>query len=319
MKAVILDGYTLNPGDLSWRDLEEICELKVYDRTPKDKILERIGNCEIIITNKTVITKEILEKAPNIKYIGILATGYNVVDIDAAKKLNIPVTNVPAYSTNSVAQHVFALILEICSQVGIHAEAVMNGQWTNNKDFCFWNKPLIELNGKTIGIIGFGSIGQKVAKIALSFGMNVLTYSRTVKKEFESESLKFVNLDDLYRNSDIISLHVPLTSETKGMINKEAINKMKKGVIVINTSRGPVIVEEDLYQGLEDGLVYYAGVDVVSNEPINENSPLLKTNNIFITPHIAWAPKETRERLMKITVDNVKAFIANKYINVVNK
>ncbi len=318
MKAVVLDGYTLNPGDLSWESLKELVNLTVYDRTSEEDVLERIGDCEIVITNKTQITKEIIEKAPNIKYIGVLATGYNVVDIEAARKRNIPVTNVPKYSTSSVAQLVFALILEICHHVGAHSEAVKNGQWSNCKDFCFWNYPLIELDDKTLGIIGFGSIGQKVASIALSFGMKVLAYDRTVNKKLEHNSLKFVSLDELYKKSDIITLHVPLNDETECMINKNTIQKMKDGAIIINTARGGLIVEQDLYEALESNKIYGAGVDVALSEPINANSPLLKAKNIFITPHIAWAPKEARIRLMNTAVNNVKAFLDQEYKNVVN-
>lgn len=318
MKAVVLDGYTLNPGDLSWDKLKNLVDLTVYDRTEESDILKRIGDCEIVFTNKTPITSEIIEKAPNIKYIGVLATGYNIVDIEAAKKKNIPVTNVPSYSTNSVSQLVFAFILEICHNVGYHTIDVKNGAWTNSKDFCFWNYPLIELANKTIGIIGFGNTGQKVAEIAMSFGMNVLVYSRTVKKEFENDKLKFVSLNDLYKLSDIITLHVPLTENTKNMINKDSISLMKDGVILINTARGEVVVEEDLYEALETGKIYACGVDVSRNEPILKDSPLLKAKNIFITPHIAWATKEARTRLMDIATENVRAFINHKYQNVVN-
>jgi len=318
LKAVVLDGYTLNPGDLSWKELEDVIELTVYDRTNESEILSRIGDSEIVITNKTKITKEIIEKAANIKYIGILATGYNVVDIEAAKEHNIPVTNVPNYSTMSVAQHVFALILEIGLHVGSHSEAVVNGQWSNSRDFCFWNYPLIELEHKTLGIIGFGSIGKKVAQIAISFGMNVVVYSRTIKKELENDQLKFVSLNDLYKKSDIITLHIPLNEATEGMINKASIQSMKDGVIIINTSRGGLIVEADLVEALENNKIYSAGIDVARVEPIPLNNPLLKAKNIIITPHIAWAPVEARLRLMKIAVNNVKAFLNKDLQNVVN-
>src|SRR5690554_1844792 len=319
MKAVVLDGFTLNPGDLSWNKLECIVELTVYDRTEEKDILKRINDCEIVITNKTPITKEIIEKAPNIKYIGVLATGYNIVDIDAAKKKRIPVTNVPSYSTNSVSQLVFAFILEICHNVGAHTLDVKKGQWVKSQDFCFWNHTLIELADKTLGVIGFGSIGQKVAQIAISFGMNVIVYNRTIKKAFENEKLCFVELEELYKKADIITIHVPLTEDTKNMINKNSINLMKDGVILVNTSRGGVIVEEDLYQALETEKIYASGVDVSQNEPIKDNSPLLKAKNIFITPHIAWATKEARIRLMDIAIDNLKAFLSHKYQNVVNE
>jgi len=318
MKAVVLDGYTLNPGDLSWENLASICELRVYDRTPNELILNRIDDADIVITNKTRISKEIIDLAPNIKYIGILATGYNVVDIQAAKERNIPVTNIPGYSTMSVAQHVFALLLEICVRVSDHSDAVKKGDWSSHADFCFWNYPLIELSGKTLGIIGFGSIGQAVSKIANSFGMSVVVYSRTIKKECEHDLLQFVNLNELYQLADIITLHAPLNEDTKGMINQQAISQMKNGVILINTSRGALVVEKDLYDGLESGKIYAAGVDVATVEPINIDSPLLKAKNIYITPHIAWAPIETRNRLLSIAVENVKAFINHNYVNVVN-
>lgn len=318
MKAVVLDGYTLNPGDLAWDELKEIVDLTVYDRTESCDILKRIGDAEIVITNKTLITRDILEKAPNIKYIGVLATGYNVVDIEAAKEKSIPVTNVPQYSTASVAQLVFGLVLEICHHVGSHSDAVISGQWTKSKDYCFWNYPLIELSGKTLGIIGFGSIGQNVSKIAQSFGMKVLLYSRTIKKDFENEVLKFVSLEELFQNADIITLHTPLTEDTENMINKQSLSKMKNGVIIINTSRGGLVAEKDLYEALESEKVYAAAVDVVTEEPIKEDNPLLKAKNIFITPHIAWAPKEARIRLMNTAIMNIKAFLNHKLINVVN-
>jgi glycerate dehydrogenase len=318
MKAVILDGYTLNPGDLSWDELGTVCEYTVYDRTPQELTLERIGDAEIVITNKTLITREILEKAPNIRYVGVLATGFNVVDLEAAKALKIPVTNVPAYSTNAVAQLVFAFILEVCHRVADHSQSVMQGDWSNSKDFSYWNYPLMELDGKTLGIIGFGSIGITVSKIAQSFGLKVITYSRTVKEEYENEHLKFVSLEELYQQSDIITVHTPLNEATKGLINKDSLNQMKDGVILINTSRGGLVIEQDLKEALDSGKVYAAGIDVTTIEPIPADSPLLKAKNIFITPHIGWAPKEARTRLITVAIDNVKAFVANKPQNVVN-
>lgn len=317
MKIVVLDGYTLNPGDLTWRGLEELGELVVYDRTPENMVAERIGDAEVVFTNKTPITRESIEKT-NIKFIGVLATGFNIVDISAARERGIPVSNVPAYSTDSVAQMVFAHILEICQHVASHSRAVMEGEWENSPDFCFWKHPLIELSGKTIGIIGYGRIGQKTAAIARAFGMKVLATANHPKRELENEGMKYVNLDELLSNSDIISLHCPLTEETKGIINRSTIGKMKDGVIIINTSRGPLIVEEDLAEALNNGKVYAAGVDVVSAEPIRGDNPLLKAKNIFITPHIAWAPIEARIRLMDITVENLKAFLRGKPVNVVN-
>ncbi len=318
MKAVVLDGYTLNPGDLSWGELEKITDLTVYDRTSEEEVLDRIGDAEIVITNKTKITKEIIENSPSIKYIGVLATGYNVVDVKAAKNHHIPVTNVPAYSTNAVAQLTFALLLEICHHVGSHSEAVKKGQWSNSKDFCFWNYPLMELDGKTLGVIGYGSIGRKVAEIALSFGMNVVAYSRTMRTDV-SEKLRFVSLDELLETSEVITLHVPLSNETEKLINKETIARMKNGVILLNTARGGLINEEDLFEALETEKIYAAGVDVAGIEPINADSPLLKAKNIFITPHIGWAPLEARKRCMEIAVSNVKAFLNNRLQNVVNK
>ena len=318
MKIVVLDGYTLNPGDLTWKGLEKLGELKVYDRTPVDKIVERIGDAEIVFTNKVPITRDTLEKT-NIKYIGVLATGYNIVDVETAKQKGIPVTNIPTYGTASVAQMVFAHILEICHHVAVHSEAVKADEWTNNDDWCFWKYPLIELAGKTMGIIGYGRIGQAVGRIAQAFGMKVIANDKYQNKKLESETMKYVELDNLLENSDIISLHCPLFEENKGIINKNTIAKMKDNVIIINTSRGPLIVEEDLAEALNGGKVYAAGLDVVSVEPIKADNPLLKAKNIFITPHIAWAPKESRQRLMDITVDNLKAFLKGKPVNVVNK
>ena len=318
MKIVVLDGYTLNPGDLSWEDLKKLGDLTVYDRTPNDKIIERIGNAEIVFTNKVPITREVLEKT-NIKYIGVLATGYDVVDINAAKEKGIPVTNIPTYGTASVAQMVFAHILEICHHVAAHSEAVKAGEWTNNPDWCFWKYPLIELADKNMGVIGYGRIGQAVGKIAQAFGMKVLAHDKYQNKDLESETMKYVDLDELLKNSDVISLHCPLTEENKGIINKSTIAKMKDSVIIINTARGQLIVEEDLAEALNQGKVYAAGLDVVSKEPIKEDNPLLKAKNIFITPHIAWAPKESRQRLMDIAVENLRAFLEGRPVNVVNK
>lgn len=318
MKIVILDGYTENPGDLSWEGFENLGELQVYDRTANEDIVKRIGDAQAVIVNKTPLSKETLLACPHIKYIGVLATGYNVVDTAAAKEIGAVVCNIPTYGTTAVAQYAFALLLEICHHVGNHSQSVHDGQWTKCSDFCYWNHPLIELAGKTMGIIGFGRIGQNTAKIARAFGMNVLAYD-----EMQNESGKalgqYVSLDELYAKSDVISLHCPLFPSTQGMINKNSIVKMKDGVIIINTSRGPLIVEEDLAQALDSGKVYAAGVDVVSTEPIQEDNVLLKAKNCLITPHIAWAPKESRQRLMDIAVDNLDKFLAGTPINQVNK
>lgn len=319
MKIVVLDGFTLNPGDLTWEGLKKLGELTVYDRTPEDKILERIRDAEIVYTNKTPLSKETLEKAQSVKFIGVLATGYNIVDTNAAKERGIVVTNIPTYGTAAVAQFVFALLLEICHHVWAHHEAVKKGAWTNSPDFCFWNYPLIELAEKTMGIIGLGRIGQATTRIARSFGMKTLAYDEYQNKALENENLRYVELDELLAESDVISLHCPLFDSTKGMINQKTIAKMKDGVIIINTSRGPLIVEEDLAAALNSGKVFGAAVDVVSSEPIKKGNPLLTAKNCIITPHIAWAPKESRTRLMNIAVDNLKAFIAGAPVNVVNK
>ena len=318
MEIVVLDGYTLNPGDISWQGLEALGNIKVYDRTPEEKVVERIGEAEIVFTNKTALTREIFSRAPNIKYIGVLATGYNVVDIDAAKEYGIKVTNIPTYGTMAVAQYVFALLLEMCHHVSEHNNRVKNGEWTESSDFCFWSYPLIELANKKMGIIGLGRIGYATANIAKAFGMNVLAYDSYPNKELEDKHLKYVPLDELLAESDVISLHCPLFDSTKGIINKKSIAKMKDGVFIINTARGPLIIEEDLADALNTGKVAGAAVDVVSAEPIKPDNPLLGAKNCIITPHIAWAPKESRERLMNIAVDNLKAFLNGKPVNVVN-
>ena len=318
MKIVVLDGYTLNPGDLNWEELKKIGELMVYDRTPEDKIVERIGDASIVFTNKTPLSKAILIKVPTVKYIGVLATGYNVVDIAAAKELGIAVTNIPTYGTTAVAQFTFALLLEICHHVWIHNEEVKKGTWTKGSDFCFWKYPLVELSGKTMGIIGLGRIGQAVAQIAISFGMKVLAYDDYQNKSLENDMLKYALLDELLAQSDVISLHCPLFESTKGIINKNTIAKMKEGVIILNTSRGPLIVEEDLAEALNSSKVFGAAVDVVSTEPIKAGNPLMTAQNCIITPHIAWAPKESRARLMNIAVENLKMFLGGKSVTVLN-
>ncbi|PYG85731.1 glycerate dehydrogenase [Ruminiclostridium sufflavum DSM 19573] len=319
MKIVVLDGYTLNPGDLSWDRMRQLGELAVYDRTPPEKTVERIGNADIVLTNKVVLTKEILVKTPSVKYIGVIATGYNVVDIIAAQELGIIVANVPAYSTASVAQLVFAFILELCHHVGEHNRLVHEGEWTNSKDFSFWNYPLIELKGKTLGIVGFGAIGQTTASIAAAFGMNIIFFNRTKHPELETNRIKFAELDEILSRSDFISLSCPLTEETKGLINNETIAKMKKGAYLINTSRGSVLVEQDVADALNSGRLAGVCVDVVSAEPVQEDNPLLKAKNCIMTPHFAWAAKEARLRLMDTLIENIQAFKDKKPINVVNK
>jgi glycerate dehydrogenase len=318
MKIVILDGYTLNPGDLSWDGLKKLGEVTCYDRTKSEDIIKRIGDAEIIITNKTPITEETIHKCSNIKYIGVLATGYNVVDTLAAREKGIPVCNVPTYGTTAVSQFVFAMLLEICHHVQHHSSTVKDLKWTHSEDFCYWDYPLIELAGKTMGIIGFGRIGQATAKIAQGFGMKVLAFDKNQSKELETEGIEYVTFDRLCNESDVISLHCPLFKETEGIVNKESISNMKDGVIVINTSRGPLINEDDMFEALESNKVAYYAADVVSTEPIQEDNVLLKAKNCLITPHIAWAPKAARERLMKTATDNVEAFIKGAVINSVN-
>ena len=309
MKIVILDGYVENPGDLSWDALGALGELTVYDRTAPADVVSRIGDAPIVITNKTVITRAILDACPAIRYVGVLATGYNVVDIAAAKERGIVVTNVPAYSTQAVAQFTMALLLEICHHVGRHSDSVHAGKWSACQDFAYWDYPLIELAGKTIGIVGYGRIGQATARAAQALGMNVIAYSR------HGQGDPYVPLDELYARADVVSLHCPLTAENTGMINRESIAKMKDGVILINTARGALINEADLREALLSGKVYAAAADVAAVEPIPADSPLLGLDNMIFTPHIAWACYETRQRLMDIAVDNVRQFMNGTPVN----
>lgn len=321
MKIVVLDRYTLNPGDLSWDALKTLGDCTIYDRTSLTddaEIISRIGDAEVIFTNKTPLTKKILDACPNVKYIGVLATGYDIVDVDAAKELKITVTNVPNYSTQSVAQFAFALLLEICHHVAHHSQVVHDGRWKTYPDFCFWDYPLIELAGKTIGIIGYGNIGKATSKLAQAFGMKVIAFTPRGEVGTTLDGCTFVTLDELFKTSDVISLHCPLFKSTQGIICKESIAKMKNGVIIINNARGGLIVEQDLRDALDSGKVAAAGLDVVSTEPIADDNPLLGAKNCFITPHISWAPKESRERLMNIAVENLKSWIARKSVNVVN-
>lgn len=317
MKIVILDGYTENPGDLSWESMEKLGELKVYNRTPTNQIVERIGDADAVIVNKTPISAQTIAACTGIKYIGVLATGYNIVDVEAAKVKKIKVTNVPTYGTAAVGQFAIALLLEICHHVGHHSKAVLEGRWEKNPDWCFWDYPLIELAGKTIGIIGFGRIGQTTATIAKAMGMNVLAFDEHPNDTGKAIA-DYVSLDELYAKSDVISLHCPLFPSTEGIINKNSIAKMKNGIIILNNSRGPLIVEQDLADALNSGKVYAAGLDVVSTEPIKAGNPLLKAKNCLITPHISWAPKESRQRLMDIAVSNLESYISGNPINVVN-
>ncbi|UYO64079.1 D-2-hydroxyacid dehydrogenase [Acetobacterium wieringae] len=317
MRIVVLDGYALNPGDLSWDSLKKLGELTVYDRTPEAEVAGRIGDAKIIFTNKTPITKETLERCPQIKYIGVLATGYNVVDVVAATERGITVTNIPSYGTDAVSQFAIALLLELCHRIGDHADSVLAGDWANKPDWCYWNHPLIELSGKTMGIIGYGKIGQRTGHIAQAMGMTVLANDVTKYPELESETCHYVSLDQLYQKADVIVLHVPLFSYTREMINAESIRKMKDGVLIINNSRGQLIAEADLRDALNSGKVGGAAVDVVSTEPIKLTNPLLQAKNIIITPHISWAPRESRQRLMDIAVDNLACYLKGEQRNVV--
>ena len=317
MKIVVLDGYTLNPGDLSWEGLKSLGDLTVYERTPADQIVSRIADAEAVITNKTPVTRETLNACPCIRYVGVLATGYNVVDVAAAAERGIPVTNIPTYGTAAVAQFAIALLLELCHHVGDHAERVKNGEWTRCPDFCFWASPLIELSGKILGTIGFGRIGQAVAGIAVALGMKVLAFDTYRNPEYETDGIRYAGLDVLLAKSDVISLHCPLTPENAGLINAEAIGKMKDGAMLINTSRGPLVNEADLAFALRSGKLTGAAVDVTSSEPIRADNPLLSAPNIIITPHIAWAPKESRARLMDIAVRNLQSFLDGKIQNTV--
>ncbi len=320
MKIVILDGYTENPGDLSWSGLEALGELTVYDRTPvhdEDEIIRRIGNAEVVFSNKTPISQRTIDACPSMKFISMLATGYNVVDYAYAREKGIPVTNVPAYGTAAVSQFAIAMLLEICHHVAHHSQTVHDGKWSASIDWCYWDYPLIELAGKTMGIIGFGRIGQQTGRIAQALGMTVLA-NDSHETDVGRAIAPYVSLDELLARSDVIALHCPLFPETQGIINKNTIAKMKNGVILLNNSRGPLIVEQDLADALNCGKVYAAGLDVVSTEPILPDNPLLQAKNCLITPHISWAPKESRQRIMDCAVENVRAYCAGAPINVVN-
>lgn len=318
MKIVVLEGYAVNPGDLSWEWLEAFGSCTVYPRLVcPEETIRRIGDADVVLINKTPITAEILDACPGVKLICVLATGYNVVDCAAAKARNVLVCNVPDYGTSAVAQYTFALLLELCHQIGHHDRAVHAGKWSSCPDFCFWDTPQMELMGKTLGIIGFGRIGQAVGRIAKAFGMEVLAYSRTEYPE-ERQIGRYVTLEELLSKSDIISLHCPLTPETTGIINRNTIAMMKDGAIVINTSRGAAIVEEDLADALHSGKLRAAAVDVAKTEPIPADSPLLSAPNCTITPHMAWAPKESRQRIMDCTKRSIEAYLAGEPINTVN-
>ena len=319
MKIVLLDGYALNK-DLNWQPLNELADFEFYDRTAVDdnkEILKRIGNAEIVLTHKTPLDDEVIKKSKQLKYIGIMGTGYDVVDINSANRNGVVVTNVPTYATDAVAQFTLSLLLEVTGQVGLHSQLVHKGVWSKGPDFTFWNKPLFELRDKTLGLIGYGRIAQKVAELGHAFSMNVIFYNHRPKK-LAKKWIKQVSLDELLQKSDVISLHIIQTPETINLINKKTIEKMKKGVILLNTARGKLVDEADLASALNGEKIYAYATDVVQKEPINNNNPLLKAKNCYITPHIAWAPLETRERLLNITINNLKKFLKGHIQNKVD-
>ncbi|MEA5138558.1 D-2-hydroxyacid dehydrogenase [Arcicella rigui] len=318
MKIVVLDGFTLNPGDLSWDNLYSLGDVVIYDRTTQDEILERSQDAEILLTNKTPLRADVITQLKSLKYIGVLATGYNVVDIEAAQKQGIAVTNIPAYGTDSVVQMTFALILELTQHVQAHSDSVFAGKWAESKDFCYWNFPLIELAGKTIGIIGFGTIGQKVADVATAFGMNVLGNSRNPTEQSHRKNFQWASISEILEKSDIISIHCPLTKETEGLINTSNLLKMKSSAFLINTSRGPIVVDADLAEALNKGIIAGAAIDVLPVEPPSKDNPLFSAKNCIITPHIAWATKEARERLLNMAIENIQYFYKGTPKNIVN-
>lgn len=314
MNIVILDAYTLNPGDLSWDALHKLGNCEIYDRTPPDKVVQRAANAEIVLTNKTVLTSKEINQLPKLKYIGVLATGYNVVDIEAAKARNIIVTNVPSYGTNSVAQMVFALLLELTKHIGLHSEGVKTGRWSNQPDFCYWDKPLIDIENLTIGIVGLGAIGAAVAKLAAAFGMSVLAYQRNPKP---MPDVKHVDLETIFKQSDVISLHCPLTPETQQIINIQSLALMKTSAFLINTSRGGLVDEAALTKALETKQIAGAALDVLNIEPPNADNPLFKLDNCIITPHIAWVTQTARQRLLNIAIANIKGYLKGDLQNIV--
>jgi glycerate dehydrogenase len=314
MNIVVLDGYTLNPGDLNWSELEKIGSVEVYDRTSPEQLLSRAENADIVFTNKTVLAAHELQKLSSLKYIGVLATGYDIVDIEAARQQGITVTNVPGYGPDSVAQMVFAHILNITNNVAGHADDVNQGGWGKADDYCYWLTPQIELKDKVLGIIGYGAIGKATARIAIAFGMEVVIFTRTTPKNLP-EKIRHTNLDELLSASDFISLHCPLTKETRRIINEDTLQRMKESAILINCSRGPLVHEQALAQALNSGRIRAACLDVLSEEPVKQENPLIGAQNCYITPHISWATLEARTRLLTIAVDNLRAFLQHKKLN----
>lgn len=318
MNIVVLDGYTLNPGDISWEGIEKLGDVTIYDRTPVDKVIERSAGAEVIFTNKTPVSEEAINELTSLKFIGVLATGYNIVNTEAAKAKGVIVSNVPGYGTNSVVQMTIALLLELCLRVQRHSDAVMEGKWARSSDWCFWDYPLVELSGKTMGIIGFGRIGRQVGDVATAFGMNIVGNSRHWTDQSQRKNFRWAEVPELLAQSDVVSIHCPLFPETKGLVNKESLMTMKKTAFLLNTSRGPIVVDEDLAEALNSEVIAGAGIDVLSVEPPSADNPLFKAKNCIITPHISWATKEARIRLMDITVSNLSAFINGNPVNVVN-
>lgn len=318
MKIVVLDGYTLNPGDLTWKDLEALGQCAVYDRTRPEEVVPRARDAEIALTNKTVLSSDAIQELHHLKYVGVLATGYNVVDVEAAHRRGIPVTNVPAYGTRSVAQTVFAHLLNLTQHIGHHAETVRAGRWTSSPDFCYWDTPLIELAGLTMGIIGFGKIGRATTELAVAFGMKALAHDIVTPPDVP-QGCQMVELEDVFRDSDVVSLHCPLTPQTERILNQERLALMKKTAFLINTARGPLVDEQALADALNDGRIAGAGLDVLSQEPPCEGNPLLEAKNCYITPHIAWASRAARARLLQVVVDNVASFLEGRPQNVVNE
>ncbi len=317
MKIVVLDGYTLNPGDLSWDALQQLGPCALHDRTPPEQVVARARDAEIVLTNKTLLPRDTIAALPKLKYIGVLATGYNVVDVAAAKERSIPVANIPDYGTHSVAQMTFALLLELAHRTGHHAQTVRDGRWARSADFCYWDSPLIELFGLNFGVIGFGKIGRATAKLAEAFGMKVLVHTRTRPADLPA-SCEFVSLDQLLARSDVVSLHCPLTADNKQFINAERLARMKSTAFLLNTSRGPLLDEAAVADALNAGNIAGAGLDVLSIEPPKADNPLLTAKNCLVTPHIAWATRAARARLMNIAVENLRAFLAGTPRNVVN-
>lgn len=318
MKIVALDGYTLNPGDLSWDALEELGDFTVYERTAPETVYERCREADIILTNKAIVNADTIRRLDRLKYIGVTATGYNVVDIDAAREKGIPVTNAACYSSSSVAQHVFSLLLALCTRAEEHGQSVRKGDWSRSKDFCYWLQSPVELSGKTMGIVGLGQIGKATAKIALAFGMNVISSHKHPERD-AMDGVSFTDIGNCFSRSDVISLHCPLNEQNKGFVNKDLLASMKPEAYLINTSRGPLLNEQDVAEALNNGVIAGAGLDVLSTEPPSPDNPLIQAKNCIITPHIAWASKASRERLMGIVAGNIKAFLEGRPVNVINR